>query len=197
MQSCFKEQIGRNLEVYVDDVIVKTRQGDTLILDLQEIFTNLSCFNIKLNPKKCTFGVPRDKLLKYIVTKHCIEANPKKISAITKLSQVRNVKDVQQLMGCLVALSHFVSHLGECEFPLFKLLKKSDSFHWTDEAQKALDDLKALISKPPIMASPEPCETLLLYVTATTQVISAARRPSGRARGTRSRLQDTMTSLLH
>jgi hypothetical protein len=58
MQSCFKEQIGRNLEVYVDDVIVKTRQGDTLILDLQEIFTNLSCFNIKLNPKNAPLGSP-------------------------------------------------------------------------------------------------------------------------------------------
>jgi hypothetical protein len=53
------------------------------------------------------------------------------------------------------------------------LLKKSYSFYWTVETQKALDDLKALISKPPVLASPEPNETLLLYVTATTQVTSA------------------------
>jgi hypothetical protein len=77
-------------------------------------------------------------------------------------------------MGCLAALSHFMSRLGERGPPLYKLMKKSDSFHWTDETQKALDDLKALISKPHVLASPEPSETLLLYIAATTQVVSAA-----------------------
>jgi hypothetical protein len=77
-------------------------------------------------------------------------------------------------MGCLAALSHFVSRLGERGPPLYKLIKKSDSFHWTDETQKALDDLKALISKPHVLASQEPSETLLLYIAATTQVVSAA-----------------------
>jgi hypothetical protein len=64
-----------------------------------------------------------------------------------------------------------VSHLGEHGLPLYKLLKKYYSFRWTDETQKALNDLKALISKPPILASLEPDETLLLYIAATTQVI--------------------------
>jgi hypothetical protein len=67
-------------------------------------------------------------------------------------------------MECLV------SQLGERGLPLYKLLKKSDSFRWTEETQKALDDLKALISKPPILASPEPSETLLLSVMSTPQV---------------------------
>jgi hypothetical protein len=91
---------------------------------------------------------------------------------LLKWVKVRNIKDVQRLMGCLTTLSHFVSRLEERELPLYKLLKKSDSFCWTDEMQKALDDLEALISKPPILASPEPGQTLLLYVIATTQVIS-------------------------
>jgi hypothetical protein len=71
-------------------------------------------------------------------------------------------------MGCLAALSHFVSRLGEHGLPPYKLLKKSDSFHWMDEMQKALYKLKALISKPSVLASPEPGETLLLYIAATT-----------------------------
>jgi hypothetical protein len=66
------------------------------------------------------------------------------------------------------ALSHFVSRLGECGLPLYKLLKKSDSFCWTEETQNALDDLKALITMLAILASPEPDETLLLYVVVTT-----------------------------
>jgi hypothetical protein len=68
-----------------------------------------------------------------------------------------------------MALTHFVSRLGgERGLPLYKLLRKFDSFRWTDETQKALDKLKALISKPSVLASPEPVETLLLYVAVTT-----------------------------
>jgi hypothetical protein len=77
-------------------------------------------------------------------------------------------------MGCLTALSHFVSRLGERGLPLYKLLKKSDSFHWTDEAHKTLDELKALISKSSVLASLVLGETLLLYAMTTDQVVSAA-----------------------
>jgi hypothetical protein len=78
-------------------------------------------------------------------------------------------------MGCLVALNHFMSWGGgECGLPLYKLLKKSDSFRWMDETLRALDNLQTLFSKPLVLASPELGETLLLYVVATTQVISTA-----------------------
>jgi hypothetical protein len=76
-------------------------------------------------------------------------------------------------MGCLASLSCFMSRMGERGLPLYKLLKTSDSFHWIEEMQKALDELKTLITKPPFLASPELGETLLLYIAATTQVISA------------------------
>jgi hypothetical protein len=77
-------------------------------------------------------------------------------------------------MGCLTAPSYFVSRLGERVLPLYKLLKKFDSFCWMEQIQKALDELKMFITKPLILASLEPDETLLLYIVATTQVISAA-----------------------
>jgi hypothetical protein len=96
--------------------------------------------------EKCTFGVPRGKLLGYIITECGIEANPNKISAIAIMGQVRNVKDVQWLMGCLASLRHFMSQLGERGLPLYKLLKKSISFHWMKEVQKPLDELKMLIT---------------------------------------------------
>jgi hypothetical protein len=94
MQFCLKEQICRNLEVYVDDIVTKSQKSDNLISNLEETFNNLRRFNIKLNPEKCTFGVPQGKLLGYIITKCGIEANPAKISAITKMGQVWNVKDI-------------------------------------------------------------------------------------------------------
>jgi hypothetical protein len=98
--------------------------------------------------------------------------NPDRISAIAEMGPIKNVKDIQLLMECLVVRNWFVSWLGECGLPLYKLLKKSDSFHWTEEAQKALDELKTHITKSPVLALPKLGETLL-YVAATTQVISA------------------------
>jgi hypothetical protein len=95
MQFCFKGQIGHNLEVYVDNIIVKSQRGSSLITDLEETFNNLRWFNIKLNLEKCTFGVPQGKLLGYIITECGIEVNPDEISTITEIGQVRNVKDVQ------------------------------------------------------------------------------------------------------
>jgi surface polysaccharide O-acyltransferase-like enzyme len=93
--------------------------------------------------------------------------------AIAEIGQVRNIKDVQRLMWSLAPLSPFMSRLGEHGLPLYKLLKKSDSFCWTNEMQKALYELKTLISKPLVLASLEPSKTLLLYVMTTTQVVSA------------------------
>ena len=78
------------------------------------------------------------------------------------------------MMGCLAALSHFVSRLGERGLPLYKLLRKTEPFKWMDEAQVAFDKLKAFLTNPPVLASPEPGEPLLLYVAATNQVVSTA-----------------------
>jgi hypothetical protein len=68
MQFCFKGQIGHNLEVYVDDIVIKSRRSGNHIADLKETFNNLRRFNMKLNPEKCTFRVPWGKLLGYIIT---------------------------------------------------------------------------------------------------------------------------------
>jgi hypothetical protein len=94
MQCCFKWQIGPNLEVYVDDIIVKSRKSSSPILDLEETFNDLRWFNIKMNTEKCTFRVPRGKLLGYIITERGIKVNPDKILAIIEMGQVRNVKDI-------------------------------------------------------------------------------------------------------
>jgi hypothetical protein len=77
-------------------------------------------------------------------------------------------------MGCLAALSHFISRLGERGLPLYRLLRKAERFSWTPEAEEALGNLKALLTKEPILVPPAAGETLLVYVAATTQVVSAA-----------------------
>ena len=79
MQACLKNQIGRNVQVYVDDIVITTRVEATLLDDLRETFDNLDSYNIKLNPKKCAFGVPAGQLLGYLVSARGIEVNPEKI----------------------------------------------------------------------------------------------------------------------
>jgi len=103
-------------------------QACDLIANLATTFTNLRRFNIKLNPKKCVFGVPKGKLLGYIMFEHGIEANPKKIMAISNMGPIRNVKGIQRLTDCLAALSQFISRLGEQGMLLYKLLKKIGTF---------------------------------------------------------------------
>jgi hypothetical protein len=110
--------------------------------------------NIKLNPKKCVFGVPQGMLLGFIVSERGIEANLEKILAITDMALIRNLKGVQKLMGCLASLSCFISRLGENGLPLYRLLKKSEHFSWTPKAQEALDELKALLSNALILVPP-------------------------------------------
>ena len=82
MQKCLQSQIGRNVHVYVDDIIIKTKERSTLMEDISETFANLRRYQMKLNPAKCTFGVPAGRLLGYLVSARGIEANPNKIAAI-------------------------------------------------------------------------------------------------------------------
>jgi hypothetical protein len=94
IQACFKRQLNKNFEAYVDDVVAKTRNSDTLIADLEETFASLREYPWKLNPNKCVFGIPSGKLLGFIIS-HCdIEANPEKISTITSMKAPTCIKDV-------------------------------------------------------------------------------------------------------
>src|SRR3954463_7937193 len=81
MQACLKEQIGKNMQVYVDDIVIKTYSASTLLDDLRETFATLNKYRIKLNPKKCVFCVPAGKLIGYMVSARGIEANPEKSSS--------------------------------------------------------------------------------------------------------------------
>jgi ribonuclease HI len=129
---------------------------------------------VKLNPEKCVFEVPRGMLLGFIVSERGIEANPEKIAAITNMGPIKDMKGVQRVMGCLAALSRFISRLGERGLPLYRLLRKTEHFTWTPEAEEALGNLKALLTSAPILVPPAAGEALLIYVAATTQVVSAA-----------------------
>jgi ribonuclease HI/transposase InsO family protein len=112
-------------------------------------------------------------LLGYIVSQRGIEANPEKVADLERMDPIRDLNGVQRVLGCLAALSRFISQLGEKGLPLYRLLKKHERFSCTVEAQEALDRLKVSLAHAPILTPPQDSEPLYLYVAATTQVVSA------------------------
>ena len=94
IQHCLKDQIRKNVEAYIGDVVVKSRTTDSLIADLTEVYKALNMYRWKLNPTKCIFGVPSGILLGNIVSRHGIEANLEKIAVVTNMKPPTCVKDV-------------------------------------------------------------------------------------------------------
>ena len=133
MNKMFAQQIGRNVQVYVDDIQVKSRREEDHLEDLKETFNTLLSYNKKLNPDKCAFRVTAGKFLGFVVSQRGIKANPDKIRAIIEMVPPRNVKEVQSLNDKVAALNRFVSRVTDKCLPFFCTLKKS--FEWTTECQ--------------------------------------------------------------
>ena len=109
MNKMFTYQLGRNVQVYVDDMLVKSVRENDHLSDLQETFNTLRLYNMRLNPSKCVFKVTAGKFLGFIVSQRGIKVNPEKVRAILELEPSRTVKAVQSLNGKVAALNRFVS----------------------------------------------------------------------------------------
>jgi hypothetical protein len=160
MSKTFGDLIRDRIEIYVDDIMVKTKRGSTLVEDLTLVFDKLRATRTKLNPDKCVFGVFAGKLLGFLVSHRGIEANPEKIRAIEAMRPPARIKDIQKLMGSLAALSRFISRLAERALPFFKLLRRSSPFSWTEEVERAFQELKQHLVSLPILVALEPGEPL-------------------------------------
>ena len=172
MNKMVAHQLGRNVQVYVDDMLVKSVCENKHLNDLQETFNTLRSYNMKLNPSKCVFGVTVGKFLGFMVSQRGIKVNPEKVRAILELEPPRTMKAVQSLNGKIAALNRFVSKATNKCLPFFRVLKKS--FKWTDECQKAFEDLKKYLSSPPLLSSSMPGEELYLYIAVSQAAVSVA-----------------------
>ena len=150
MNKMFTHQIGRNVQVYVDYLLVKSLHEDDYLGDLRETFDTLRLYNMKLNPGKCVFGVTVGKFLGFMVSQRGIKVNPDKIRAIIELEPPRTVKEVQSLNEKIAALNRFVSKATDKCLPFFCTLRKS--FERTDECQMVFYNLKAYLSSPSLLS---------------------------------------------
>jgi len=167
-----KPHIGKTVQVYVDDILVKSHQSDLFLQDLDNIFQSLHAHKMMLNPEKCVFGVAAGKLLGFLVSHRGIEANPEKIRAIENMRPPTNIKQVQHVTGSLAALSRFISKLGHRALPFFKILRWANPIEWTEEGEAAFNDLKKYLTSPSVLVALEQGEPLLLYITVADDVVS-------------------------
>ena len=168
----FNKQIGRNIEVYVDDMLVKSKEEEDYLDDLKETFKTLRQYSIKLNTSKCAFGVSSGKFLDFMVSQRGIEANPKKVRAILEMSSPKTIKEVQSLTGRVAAFNRFISRAMDKCLPFFKTLKRA--FVWMDECEAAFQELKRYLSNPPLLSPSKEGEDLFLYLAISTTAVSAA-----------------------
>ena len=167
----FQKQIGASMEVYIDDMLVKSTTAELHINHLSEAFQILREYNMKLNPAKCAFGVSAGKFLGFIVNNRGIEANPDKIKAVLDMPPPSNIKEVQRLTGRIAALSRFVSKASDKCQSFFQVLKKA--FQWDTHCEEAFAALKTYLSSPPILVSPSKGELLTLYLAVSDFSTSA------------------------
>ncbi|CAA0829593.1 Uncharacterized mitochondrial protein AtMg00860, partial [Striga hermonthica] len=169
----FAHLIGHTMEVYVDDMLVKSEQAPDHIAHLSEVFDILREYSMVLNPKKCTFEVGSGKFLGYMVSQRGIEANPAKIQAILDLAPPTSLKGVQALTGRLAALNRFISKSTDHCKPFFDAIKKKKPFEWTVECQNAFDNIKQVLLQLPTLQKPLLDEPLYLYLGVSNVAVSA------------------------
>ncbi|KAI3790848.1 hypothetical protein L2E82_04222 [Cichorium intybus] len=172
----FRNQIGRNIEVYVDDMVIKSLEETALITDIEETLKTLEQAKMILNTAKCVFGVEEGHFLGYYVTNQGILPNPAKVQDAFETRSPVTLKEMQSLNGKLTALGRFIAKSAEKALPLFNTLKgevNKDGFKWTTAADEAWKNLKHALGNLPTLSSPIPGEILSIYLSASHEAVSA------------------------
>ena len=133
----FRDKIGHTVEVYINDMVVKSKQEARHIEDFQGVVEVLQQHKLRLNADKCAFGVRAGKFLGYLITSRGIVVNPDQIDVVQRLKPPSNLKEVQILTRMLAALNRFISKFADRCYPFYQLLKKWKGFQWNEECDKA------------------------------------------------------------
>ncbi|WKA08947.1 hypothetical protein VitviT2T_026629 [Vitis vinifera] len=157
----------RDVEVYVDDMIVKSRDRPDHLAALERFFERIRQFRLRLNPKKCTFEVTSRKLLGYMVSERGIEVDLDKIKAILDMPAPRTEREVRGFLGRIQYISRFIARLIDIYEPIFQLLRKSQPTVWDDQCQRAFERIREYLLSPLVLAPPTSSRPLLLYLSVS------------------------------
>ncbi|XP_077232000.1 uncharacterized protein LOC143865636 [Tasmannia lanceolata] len=161
------DMMHKEVEVYVDDMIVKAKTREEHVVSLRKFFQRIQKYHLCLNPNKCMFGVTSGKLLGFLVSQRGIEVDPQKIKAIQEMTPPKMKKQIRGFLGEVQYLRRFIAQLTTICEPIFKLLKKNASKKWDEECQQAFEKIKLCLTSPPVLSPITPGQPLLLYMSVT------------------------------
>ncbi|KAK2444202.1 hypothetical protein QL285_015246 [Trifolium repens] len=161
--------------MFHDDIIIKSSSEDSHLLYLRQSFERMRKHGLKMNPLKCAFCVHAGDFLGFVVHKKGIEINQNKTKAILETKPPSTKKQLQSLLGKFNFLRRFISNLSgkaQAFSPLLRL-KKDDPFKWNEEHQKAFDDIKEYLIKPPVLMPPSRNKVMKLYIATSVKTIGS------------------------
>jgi hypothetical protein len=176
MNYIFHELIGKIVEIYIDDVVIKSLDHESHLADVRKTLECTWKHGLKMNPNKCAFGVSAGEFLGFLVHEGGIEVGKKSMKAIDEVVPPTNLKELQSLLGKINFIRRFISIFSQklLSFsPLLKI-KKDQKFVWGDEQQKAFNEIKEYMKEPPVLVPPQLNKPFKLYVAADTQTIGSA-----------------------
>ncbi|WJZ90865.1 hypothetical protein VitviT2T_009982 [Vitis vinifera] len=167
----FHDMMHMDVEVYVDDMIVKSRGRVDHLVALKRFFERIQKFILRLNPKKYTFGVTFGKLLGHMVSERGIEVDPNKIKAILDMPMSMIEKEIRGFLGRLQYISQFIARLTDICEPIFRLLRKNQPIVWNDDCHLTFEKIKEYLISPPVLVPPMPRRPLLLYLSISDMAL--------------------------
>ena len=170
----FRPLLGKTMEVYIDNMLIKSKERSDHANHLQQAFDLLRTYGMKLNPAKCTFEVSVGRFLGFMMTQRGIEANPSHLKAILESLAPSSRKEVQQLKGRLAALGRFISWFTYRLKPFFTTLRGANRAEWNEECDRAFTQIKQYLAEPLILASPDTGETLFVYLAVSDTTVSVS-----------------------
>ncbi|KAM1078718.1 hypothetical protein ACFX19_026351 [Malus domestica] len=175
MNAIFHDLIGQNMEVYIDDIVVKSKTEEQHLVDLRQALTRMQIHKLKMNPKKCAFGVRAGNFLGFLVHQRGVEVDKNKARAILESPPPTNKVQLQRLLGKINFLRRFIANLAGKIQPLTPLLrlKYKENFEWGPTHQQAFDSIKAYLTSPPVLVPPQRGKPLKLYISASEKSIGS------------------------
>ncbi|KAL0448655.1 UNVERIFIED_CONTAM: hypothetical protein Slati_1421900 [Sesamum latifolium] len=168
----FRPQLGRNMEVYLDDMLVKSKETHQHMENLEETFCSTEKVPVKTQPWEMRIMSQWRTFPRIHGDPASYQGQPSQDQSHPEHGTPTNINEVQRLRGMIVALSRFISKSVEKCLPFFKTLRKVKNFEWTEEYHQAFEDLKMYLAKLPLLDKPIPWDTLYLYISSTSQAVS-------------------------
>jgi hypothetical protein len=167
MNYIFHDLIGRLVEIYIDNIVVKSASVEGHLGDLRQVLERTRRFGLRMNPKKCAFGVSASQFMGFLVHERGIEIGLKSQEAVKTMVPPTTKKELQQLIGKINFVRRFISNLsGRIEsFMELVKIKANDEFRWGAEQQRAFEEIKEYLSKPPVLVPPQQDKPFYFYLS--------------------------------